>query len=337
MPRETGAAAATPAAADQPLISVRGLAKHFPILHGVLRRQVGAVKAVDGLDFDIHAGETLGLVGESGCGKSTAGRVVLGLYPPTAGRVLFHGDDITEAKGPLLRRLRRRMQMIFQDPHDSLNPRMTVGSIVGEPLLEHGIAKGRELAERVGELLRAVGLRPAYANRYPHEFSGGQRQRVGVARALALKPEFIVCDEPIAALDVSIQAQVANLLADLREEFKLTYLFISHDLAMVRHIADRVAVMYLGKVVELAPAAALYQTPAHPYTQALLSAAPGHDPRVETRRQRILLKGEVPSPAAVPSGCRFRTRCPQAAAICAQQAPAWRELQPRHSVACHFA
>ena len=227
--------------------------------------------------------------------------------------------------------------MIFQDPHDSLNPRMTVGSIVGEPLLEHGIAKGRELAERVGELLRAVGLRPAYANRYPHEFSGGQRQRVGVARALALKPEFIVCDEPIAALDVSIQAQVANLLADLREEFKLTYLFISHDLAMVRHIADRVAVMYLGKVVELAPAAALYQTPAHPYTQALLSAAPGHDPRVETRRQRILLKGEVPSPAAVPSGCRFRTRCPQAAAICAQQAPAWRELQPRHSVACHFA
>ena len=321
----------------EPLLRVEGLTKHFPILRGVLRRQVGAVKAVDSVDFHINAGETLGLVGESGCGKSTAGRVILRLHSITAGRVFFRGEDITTRRGKSLRLLRRRMQMVFQDPQDSLNPRMTVGSIVGEPLREHGIAKGRLLVERVGALLESVGLQPGYANRYPHEFSGGQRQRIGVARALALEPEFLVCDEPIAALDMSIQAQVVNLLADLRERLRLTYLFISHDLALVRHIADRVAVMYLGKIVELAPAGELYDRPLHPYTQALLSAAPGHDPRAEARRERILLQGDVPSPAAPPSGCRFRTRCPQAAAVCAQEEPAWREARPGHAVACHFA
>ena len=332
--------AASPANGEEArpaLLRVRGLAKHFPVFRGMLRRQVGAVKAVDGLGFDVHEGETLGLVGESGCGKSTAGRVIVRLHDATAGTVVFGGEDITRLRGAPLRRLRRRMQMVFQDPQDSLNPRMTVGSIVGEPLLEHGIAKGRALVEQVGALLDSVGLRPSYANRYPHEFSGGQRQRIGVARALALRPRFIVCDEPIAALDVSIQAQVVNLLQDLRERFNLTYLFISHDLAMVRHIADRVAVMYLGKIVELAPAAALYAAPRHPYTQALLSAAPGHDPRVEARRQRILLRGEVPNPAAPPPGCRFSTRCPQASEICSRQQPEWREVAAGHSVACHFS
>ena len=319
------------------MIEVAALTKHFPIMRGVLRRQVGSVRAVDGLDFEIQERETLGLVGESGCGKSTVGRVILRLYDATAGRVAFRGEDIGQLRGEPLRRLRRRMQMVFQDPQDSLNPRMTVGSIVGEPLVEHGIAKGRALEERVDALLDSVGLSPRFANRYPHEFSGGQRQRIGIARALALEPEFIVCDEPIAALDVSIQAQVVNLLQDLQERLGLTYLFISHDLGMIRHIADRVAVMYLGKIVELAPSAELYARPLHPYTRALLSAAPVHDPELEERRERIILTGDVPSPADPPPGCRFNTRCPMATPECSAREPQWRELQPGHHVACHYA
>ena len=318
------------------LLSVEGLRKHFPIMQGVFRRQVGTVKAVDGITFDVLRRETLGLVGESGCGKSTAGRVILQLYPATAGRVVFDGVDLAERRGDALRRMRTRMQMIFQDPHASLNPRMTVGSIVAEPLSEHGIASGRERHDRVESLLEAVGLNASYANRYPHEFSGGQRQRIGIARALALNPAFVVCDEPIAALDVSIQAQVVNLLEDLQAELGLTYLFISHDLRMIRHIADRVAVMYLGKIVELAPSDALYTRPQHPYTQALLSAVPTHDPELEATRQRIILSGDVPSPAAPPPGCRFCTRCPIAEPRCGEQEPQWREIAPGHRVACHL-
>ncbi len=318
------------------LLSVEGLRKHFPIMQGVFRRQVGTVKAVDGITFDVLRRETLGLVGESGCGKSTAGRVILQLYPATDGRVVFDGVDLAERRGDALRRMRTRMQMIFQDPYASLNPRMTVGSIVAEPLSEHGIASGRERHDRVESLLEAVGLNANYANRYPHEFSGGQRQRIGIARALALNPAFIVCDEPIAALDVSIQAQVVNLLEDLQAELGLTYLFISHDLRMVRHIADRVAVMYLGKIVELAPSDALYTRPQHPYTQALLSAVPTHDPELEATRQRIILSGDVPSPAAPPPGCRFCTRCPIAEPRCREQEPQWREIAPGHRVACHL-
>ena len=324
-------------AAPRPLLRVENLTRHFPIMRGVFRRQVGTVKAVDGLDFEILEGETLGLVGESGCGKSTTGRVVLRLHPATAGRIEFGGEDITALEGEALRRLRRRMQMIFQDPQDSLNPRMTAGGIVGEPLREHGAARGKALAERVEALFESVGLDPRFTNRYPHEFSGGQRQRIGVARALALDPEFIVCDEPIAALDVSIQAQVVNLLEDLQERLGLTYLFISHDLGMIRHIADRVAVMYLGRIVELAPSGALYREPLHPYTRALLSAVPVHDPELEARRERIILTGDVPSPANPPPGCRFSTRCPLAAPECSTREPAWRELRPGHRVACHFA
>ena len=320
-----------------PLLAVENLTKHFPIMQGVFRRQVGTVKAVDGLDFEIRERETLGLVGESGCGKSTAGRVILRLYDATAGRIVFRGADITAIEGERLRRLRPRMQMIFQDPQDSLNPRMTVGSIIGEPLLEHGTVKGRALQERVEELLDAVGLDPGFTNRYPHEFSGGQRQRIGVARALALNPEFIVCDEPIAALDVSIQAQVVNLLEDLQQRLGLTYLFISHDLSMIRHIADRVAVMYLGKIVELASSDVLYREPLHPYTRALLSAVPIHDPELEARRERVILSGDVPSPADPPAGCRFSTRCPMAEPECSAREPVWRELRPGHRVACHFA
>ena len=320
-----------------PLLAVENLTKHFPIMQGVFRRQVGTVRAVDGLDFEIRERETLGLVGESGCGKSTAGRVILRLHDATAGRIVFRGTDITSVDGESLRRLRPRMQMIFQDPQDSLNPRMTVGSIIGEPLVEHGTVRGRALQERVEELLDAVGLDPGFTNRYPHEFSGGQRQRIGVARALALNPEFIVCDEPIAALDVSIQAQVVNLLEDLQERLGLTYLFISHDLGMIRHIADRVAVMYLGKIVELASSDVLYREPLHPYTRALLSAVPIHDPELEARRERVILSGDVPSPANPPAGCRFSTRCPMAAPECSAREPQWRELRPGHRVACHFA
>ena len=321
----------------EPLLRVERLTRHFPIMQGVFRRQVGTVKAVDGLDFEILEGETLGLVGESGCGKSTAGRAILRLHPATAGRIEFRGEDITALEGEALRRLRRRMQMIFQDPQDSLNPRMTAGGIVGEPLREHETARGKALAERVEALFESVGLDPRFTNRYPHEFSGGQRQRIGVARALALDPEFIVCDEPIAALDVSIQAQVVNLLEDLQERLGLTYLFISHDLGMIRHISDRVAVMYLGRIVELAPSDALYREPLHPYTRALLSAVPVHDPELEAKRERIILTGDVPSPADPPPGCRFSTRCPLAAPECSAREPAWRELRPGHRVACHFA
>ena len=321
----------------QPLLRVEGLTKHFPIMKGVLRRQVGAVKAVDGIDFEVFERETLGLVGESGCGKSTVGRVILKLYPATSGRIEFKGEDISTLEGRALRDMRRRMQMVFQDPQDSLNPRMTVGSIVAEPLEEHKVARGSEKRERVESLLEAVGLNPKFLNRYPHEFSGGQRQRIGIARALALNPDFIVCDEPIAALDVSIQAQVVNLLEELQAEMGLTYLFISHDLSMMRHIADRVAVMYLGKMMELTSSDNLYREPLHPYTRALLSAVPIHDPELEARRERIILTGDVPSPAKPPPGCPFSTRCPVAVPECSQAAPAWRELRPGHHVACHLA
>ena len=318
------------------LLKVEGLTKHFPITKGVFRRQVGAVKAVDGISFDIFKGETLGLVGESGCGKSTAGRVILQLYPTTAGKVSFKGQDLMSLSKEELRKQRPQMQMIFQDPQDSLNPRMTVGSIISEPLVEHGKFMGKERRERVEQLLESVGMNREFTNRYPHEFSGGQRQRIGIARALALSPEFIICDEPIAALDVSIQAQVVNLLEDLQEEYGLTYLFISHDLSMIRHIADRVAVMYLGRIVELADSESLYSKPLHPYTQALLSAVPIHDPKQEKKRDRVILTGDVPSPANPPSGCHFSTRCPIAEKRCFEDSPEWREIATGHQVACHL-
>jgi len=323
---------------DNILIEVKGLKKYFPITQGIiLQRHIGDIKAVDGIDFFIRRGETLGLVGESGCGKSTAGRSILQLYRPTAGQVLFEGKDLVKMKGEELRRMRRRMQMIFQDPYASLNPRMTVGNIIGEPLEVHNIARGKEMRERVQELLRVVGLNPYFINRYPHEFSGGQRQRIGVARALAVNPDFIVCDEPISALDVSIQAQIINLLEELQAQFKLTYLFIAHDLSVVRHISDRVAVMYLGKIVELAGRDELYKNPLHPYTKALLSAVPIPDPTVEEKRERIILTGDVPSPAHPPSGCRFHTRCPiMQRPICVEVDPEWREVGPDHWVACHL-
>ena len=329
----------TPAAAvaAEPLLRVEDLSMHFPIYAGVLRRKVGVVRAVDGVSFSVRRGETLGLVGESGCGKSTTGRAILRLYEPTAGRVFFEGREIAHLKGEALRRMRPRMQMIFQDPQASLNPRMTVGSIIAEPLTEHGLLRGRALQEKVESLLDAVGMNPRFADRYPHEFSGGQRQRIGIARALALDPSFIVCDEPIAALDVSIQAQVVNLLEALQQRLGLTYLFISHDLSMVRHIAQSVAVMYLGGVVELAPRDLLYGAPKHPYTQALLSAVPTPNPRVEAQRKHIILTGDVPSPANPPSGCRFRTRCPVAQPRCAEAPPPLRKLADGRQVACFFA
>jgi oligopeptide transport system ATP-binding protein len=320
---------------DNTLLKVDGLVKHFPILAGVFQRQVGVVHAVDGITFNIRRGETFGLVGESGCGKSTTGRTILQLYRPTAGHVFFDEVDLTTLKGEELRRMRRRMQMIFQDPYASLNPRMTIGDIIGEPLQVHNMAKRAEIKERVDELLDVVRLSRGFADRYPHEFSGGQRQRVGVARALALQPEFIVCDEPISALDVSIQAQIINLLEDLQGEFGLTYLFIAHDLSVVRHISSRVAVMYLGILAEMTSRDELYTHPLHPYTQALLSAVPVPDPVAEERRQRIILEGDVPSPVNPPSGCRFRTRCPLAVKICAEQVPVWREVAPDHWLACH--
>ena len=317
------------------LVHVRDLKMHFPITQGIIfQRRVGAVKAVDGVSFDIIKGETLGLVGESGCGKSTTGRAILQLYRPTAGDVLFDGENLTELKGEQLRRMRRRMQMIFQDPYASLNPRMTVGDIIGEPLVVHNISKGNERRERVQDLLRVVGLNPYFVNRYPHEFSGGQRQRIGVARALAVNPDFIICDEPISALDVSIQAQIINLLEDLQAEFNLTYLFIAHDLSVVRHISDRIAVMYLGKLVELTDRAELYENPLHPYTQALLSAVPIPDPLVEEQRQRVILEGDVPSPVNPPIGCNFSTRCPVVMDICKEQEPEFLDSGDGHWVAC---
>ena len=319
------------------LLRVENLTMHFPIYRGLLQRQVGAIRAVDGVSFDVQRGETLGLVGESGCGKSTTGRAILQLYKPTSGSVNFDGTDLIKLKGEPLRHMRRKMQMIFQDPYASLNPRMTVGEIIGEPLLVHNVVSEKEASERVKQLLELVKMNPSFTNRYPHEFSGGQRQRIGVARALALQPSFIVCDEPISALDVSIQAQVVNLLEELQDQFNLTYLFIAHDLSMVLHISDRVAVMYLGVIVELADRDELNELPLHPYTQALLSAVPVPDPIVEATRERIILKGDVPSPANPPSGCRFRTRCPIAEGICAESRPDFREIKPGHFVACFFA
>jgi oligopeptide transport system ATP-binding protein len=320
------------------LLEVRNLKMYFPITQGIIiQRHVGDIKAVDGITFAIHKGETLGLVGESGCGKSTTGRAILQLYRPTEGHVIFNQDDLTELKGEPLRRKRRQMQMIFQDPYASLNPRMTVGNIIGEPLEVHNIYRSRaERRERVQELLKVVGLNPYFVNRYPHEFSGGQRQRIGVARALAVNPEFIVCDEPISALDVSIQAQIINMLEDLQAEFGLTYLFIAHDLSVVRHISDRIAVMYLGKLAELADREELYEKPLHPYTQALLSAVPIPDPAIEEKRQRIILEGDVPSPAHPPKGCNFCTRCPRVMDICYDVDPEFRDLGGGHWVACHL-
>jgi oligopeptide transport system ATP-binding protein len=328
------------------ILSIKNLKMYFPITRGIIfQRHVGDIKAVDNVSFDIKRGETLGLVGESGCGKSTTGRAILQLYRPTAGAVEFEGTDLTTLKGENMRKMRRHIQMIFQDPYASLNPRMTVGNIVGEPLEVHGLLSGKARQERVKELLNIVGLNPYFINRYPHEFSGGQRQRIGVARALAVQPDFIVCDEPISALDVSIQAQVINLLEDLQGEFGLTYLFIAHDLAVVRHISDRIAVMYLGKIVELTDRTRLYQNPRHPYTQALLSAIPIPDPVAEEEREkrRVILQGDVPSPANPPEGCNFCTRCPlkqrakeEKGVDCDQVEPEFREVESGHWVQCHL-
>ncbi|TDE12174.1 ABC transporter ATP-binding protein [Jiangella asiatica] len=328
--------AATPAP-QPPLIEVTDLQVHFPVRAGILfDHQVAAVRAVDGLSFSLHRGEVLGLVGESGCGKSTTGRAVARLERPTAGSIRLDGTDISRLRGTELRRVRRRVQMIFQDPFASLNPRMTIGQLVGEPLGVHRLVAKDERPVRVAELLRTVGLDPASVSRYPHEFSGGQRQRIGIARALAVEPEVIVADEPISALDVSIQAQVVNLLADLRAAYGLAFLFIAHDLAVVRHVSDRVAVMYLGKIVELADRDDLYAHALHPYTQALLSAVPVPDPVVEQHREQIILHGDVPSPMSPPSGCRFRTRCWKAQEVCAEVEPPLVELATRHWTACHF-
>jgi len=317
------------------LVQINDLQMYFPVTKGIiLQRQVGAIKAVDGVSFNIKKGETLGLVGESGCGKSTTGRAILQLYRPTGGEVLFQGTDLTKLKGEEMRRMRRKVQMIFQDPYASLNPRMTVGDIIGEPIKVHDLRKGKEVRTRVQELLQLVGLNPYFINRYPHEFSGGQRQRIGVARALAVEPEFVVCDEPVSALDVSIQAQIINLLEDLQDRLGLTYLFIAHGLAVVKHISDRVAVMYLGKIVELAEGRELYSLPMHPYTQALLSAVPIPDPKVEKRRKRIILEGDVPSPLNPPSGCHFHTRCPIAIEKCKVEEPPFMDYGNGHFAAC---
>ncbi len=319
------------------LLEVNNLVMHFPLTQGIIfQRKVGAVQAVDGISFGVKRGETLGLVGESGCGKSTTGRAILQLYKPTAGEVVFDGRDLTKLDGGDMRRMRRHLQMIFQDPYASLNPRMTVGNIISEPMQIHHLVAKSQRNQRVQELLQTVGLNPYFANRYPHEFSGGQRQRIGIARALAANPDFIVCDEPVSALDVSIQAQIVNLLQDLQEQFGLTYLFIAHDLSVVKHISDRVAVMYLGKIVEMADRNSLYEEPLHPYTKALLSAVPIPDPVIEKRRERIILSGDVPSPINPPSGCHFHTRCPYVMDVCKRIDPIFADQGRGHYVACHL-
>ncbi len=323
-------------ASDELLVDVQNLQIHFPVMAGFLiQRKVAENKAVDGITFNVKKGETVGLVGESGCGKSTTGRAILQLYKPTGGKVIFDGKDMATLKGEDMRLMRRRMQMVFQDPYASLNPRMSVRDIIGEPLLIHKLGSTAERRERVAELMRIVGLNPYYATRFPHEFSGGQRQRIGIARSLAVSPDFIVCDEPVSALDVSIQAQVINLLEELQEQFGLTYLFIAHDLAVVRHISDRVAVMYLGKMMEMSGRNEIYDNPLHPYTKALLSAVPIPDPALERKRERIILTGDVPSSLRPPRGCVFHTRCPIAIDDCRQIIPEWREAEPGHWVACH--
>ncbi len=321
----------------QPLLDVQNLVMHFPLTQGIIfQRKVGAVQAVDGISFSVKRGETLGMVGESGCGKSTTGRAILQLYKPTEGNVIFNGRDLTKLDNTEMRKMRRHLQMIFQDPYASLNPRMTVGNIISEPMQIHKLVPKGERTQRVQELLQTVGLNPYFANRYPHEFSGGQRQRIGIARALAANPDFIVCDEPVSALDVSIQAQIVNLLEDLQDQFGLTYLFIAHDLSVVRHISDRVAVMYLGKIVEMANRNDLYDDPLHPYTKALLSAVPIPDPVIEKRRERIILSGDVPSPINPPTGCHFHTRCPYVMDVCREIDPIFADQGDGHFVACHL-
>lgn len=324
----------TDQAAPAPLLEVADLKKHFPVRKGLFQRQVGQVLAVDGISFTLAAGETLGLVGESGCGKSTAGKAILRLIDPTAGTIKLRGQRIDNLSRRDMRPFRREMQVVFQDPYSSLNPRLSVGDIIGEPLRNYGIASGGELADRVAAILAKVGMRAEQMRRFPHEFSGGQRQRIGIARALALNPDLIVCDEPVSALDVSVQAQVINLLMDLQKEFGLSYLFIAHGLAVVEHISHRIAVMYLGKIVELTDKRTLFAAPLHPYTEALLSAAPVTDPRAQ--RKRIILAGDVPSPINPPGGCRFHTRCPYSEARCRTEEPAIREVKPGHLVACHL-
>jgi len=324
---------------DAPLLDVRDLVKHYPVRKGLLRREVARVRAVDGVSFHVAPGETFGLVGESGCGKTTAGRAILRLVEPTSGTVTFEGQDVARLGSSALKALRRDMQIVFQDPYGSLDPRMPVGAIIAEGLVVHGIGTASEREARVREAMRQVGLRPEYARRYPHEFSGGQRQRIGIARALVLRPKLVVCDEPVSALDVSIQSQVLNLLKDIQAEMGLTYVFIAHNLAVVKYVASRVGVMYLGKLVETAPSETLYANPQHPYTKALLSAIPQARPPVpgEPRRQRIVLGGDVPSALNPPAGCRFHTRCPVAMDRCRTEVPADREVAPRHAVACHLS